>query len=874
MTTAEELKQAVDPGGEYSAASLKEAATGKGAFQDFSEQFLRSATNTLLIGGPQGESDNGRPNLYGDTFPDMTGDPAVDIFGIEESNTLPGRMGGLAGLAAVFAPAMGKLMTQVPAVNNQFIPGAIRQGKKMLSPGGKVPQFIQNLGNAMGNAFAKSPKTLTATETALGASAGAVGYAATQLFPDSPAAEVVGELIGGAGPQVAYSGGKAAIKGTGNLVGKLPSVRWLLNQGKDVVRRIEQNTTMGPGTGRAIERIERATPDTQGAVDAIGEETVGNLSPAAKTGDKGLLSLERSILNESDQLTRQMDEDIAATNQAIRESLKSEGKPEVTAQTFEDARGYLEQLVATRLRIAGRAADEKIANLSPTASREQANRIAAKEVEKALKDVREQENALYRLVPMDEPVPSSAATRNLQEHVMEMGAAQQSDIPAIAKRFLNPQSNEYLGKTTTIRELRGVQSKLREAARIARSSGKYNRARIADDIANAITNDIGAAEGSEAVQTAVAFSRGLNEKFNKRTLRLITGTDSAGARSVPEALALEKTLGSGPAAREAYDELVGALDGEVTPELLGAVEDVIADRFLRSSMAQGQLNLTAARNFATKNGDILDRLPGLKSKIDDAIKSGDTVELRGRQVNRLDERKSKAMLFTRQAPEKAFKSIIDSRTPARDIQNLINQAERDKSGQALEGLRASFLEYVTKNAEIPATDANDVGFISGAKLGDLLSNSNVDVMVKRLLPKDQQSRLKVVVNTAKKLDRWRNAKPSKEGVLGDQLSKGAEMIAGVLGAAYGRKMGSQMGIGGTVQIPGIMADRFRQLLRSGVNNPARQLLEDAIQDEELFKSVLMAKMVDNNKLPEKATKRLNAWAAGLLEDRTITEEEQ
>jgi hypothetical protein len=49
-------------------------------------------------------------------------------------------------------------------------------------------------------------------------------------------------------------------------------------------------------------------------------------------------------------------------------------------------------------------------------------------------------------------------------------------------------------------------------------------------------------------------------------------------------------------------------------------------------------------------------------------------------------------------------------------------------------------------------------------------------------------------------------------------------------------------------------------------NPAEELIKAAIQDEELFKEVLMAKPLPSGKLPKEATRRLNAWVATLYPD--------
>jgi hypothetical protein len=59
-----------------------------------------------------------------------------------------------------------------------------------------------------------------------------------------------------------------------------------------------------------------------------------------------------------------------------------------------------------------------------------------------------------------------------------------------------------------------------------------------------------------------------------------------------------------------------------------------------------------------------------------------------------------------------------------------------------------------------------------------------------------------------------------------------------------------------------MAERFRSLGRAGLLNPAKRLVIDALQDENLFKEVLMATIENpTGPLTPQATRRLNAWAA-------------
>ena len=245
------------------------------------------------------------------------------------------------------------------------------------------------------------------------------------------------------------------------------------------------------------------------------ETFLPGLTPAQKSGDEGLLSLERAVIESSDDLKRQSHQQIANMNASIRESLNMPGNADSTKDAFENAQNYLNDLLDTRIKVAAQKADERIESMTPTLGREGANRIAAEEVDSALAAARKQESDLYEMIPMDSEVPTTSAATALKNATDEIGAAQSSDIPQIARRFLDPESDSYLGDISNIKELRSLQIKLREIGRIARANKSFNKARIADNIANAITDDISntlaGPEVSKAVQTAVGVSRSIAE---------------------------------------------------------------------------------------------------------------------------------------------------------------------------------------------------------------------------------------------------------------------------------------------------------------------------------------------------------------------------
>ena len=131
--------------------------------------------------------------------------------------------------------------------------------------------------------------------------------------------------------------------------------------------------------------------------------------------------------------------------------------------------------------------------------------------------------------------------------------------------------------------------------------------------------------------------------------------------------------------------------------------------------------------------------------------------------------------------------------------------------------------------------------------------------------KAELNRIVIITRDLIRLERRRAIDLSSEGVIGDKPSRVVETVAGIAGAGFGRSQARRLGVGGTVQIPGIMAQRFRELVAAGVNDPASRLIHDAVLDEKLFRELLMAPLEEEaRRLSAPATARLQAWAAAVL----------
>lgn len=773
------------------------------------------------------------------------------------------RMGEIAGYAAGLAMPMGAFAATVgkaPAI------------------AGRVRTFAQNIVSDIGQTYKAGKKRFIAKETGLGFTAAVGGLAAQQEFPDTLGARFAGEILGGMAPSLAYKAGVSTAKTLGNMSLYLPTVRWLVKHGKNIGRQVIEATSIKGTAKRVKQRFERAGLDPVVAKAGLKEDVLAGLTPAQQSNVPSLLSLEKAVINSSEKLTLQADNQISSMNELIRNSLKEiqPGSPLKTEETFSIMQQHLEKLLDTRVGIAAQKTNERLSRLAPQSSPETVNRIATKEIDAAFAAGKVQENELYSFVNEAAQVPTDSARSTLSQLIKETGKPQQRDIPAYVKGYLlNNKKQGGLGTITTVLDLRALQSRLRETARIARKENHMNKARISDAIGNAIIDDLARTEGGgEAVRLAVSFSKHMKERFSRGSIGQLRGFAKEGGRITPEGLSLDFLIGrTAGKARQGYDEIIKAFDSPEAPDPVGvktAVNDWVMNRFFRSpAIENGNINPNKARMFLHRNEELLNRLPEVTKEIKEAIDLGDITALRERQMSRVkfdDPKVSKATMFIKKGPEKAFQEVLSSKNPATEMQKLVALSKKDPTGEALKGLKSSFMDHAIKNASESALDLGGLPYISGIKLKNFFNNNSTQKSAKRLFADDPSAlkRIKKIINTAVRMDKARRAKPAKEGIIGDVPGMIAQNIAALLGATVGRFSGIAVGSGATLQYPSRFSSAFQKLLGAGVSDPAKRLITDAVNNKELFESILDIKIPKTPKEVTKFKKRLGVWVNAVL----------
>jgi hypothetical protein len=261
-------------------------------------------------------------------------------------------------------------------------------------------------------------------------------------------------------------------------------------------------------------------------------------------------------------------------------------------------------------------------------------------------------------------------------------------------------------------------------------------------------------------------------------------------------------------------------------------------------------------------------MPAFKKEIQEAIRTEDTSRLIQKSPRGFSDPKiNKAVIYIEQGPKKAFENALASRTTAKDFSTLIKMASRDDTGEALDGLKTSFAEYLLNKNRSTARDANNVRFIDSGKLSDALTDRKTRIAINALYSTAERARFDRVLRTAKMLDTARTA-GKLETISTDKLGMIGSLVARVTGAQLGRQVSN------TIQGPAIFAQKFQELANAGVVNPAQRLLVDAIEDEDLFKALLETKLDAKGRVSTKAKKAINAWMGVTLKNLAMEDQEQ
>jgi len=764
------------------------------------------------------------------------------------------------------------------------------EGQAYFDVASRGRKLAESIRSSIAGSYKAGKLRFAGTEGLIGYGAGTAGHYAVQNFPDSGVAQFVAELGGGLATDVARQGVMWGARGVLNISPTVVGLRWgdrrfgerlgrkpseIIREGYNSLRR-----GMDPSfaSGRARERFERQGITETRARDIIADAesvsassdeflpgSVEQMSFAQRAGDVGLLQLEKDVMEMAtdDALSLGTTQRIQELNDILVRGFElgdpSTFNPTQFRQYMETKREYYQALLDASLENAARDTDSRLARHGVSAGQEeQANLIARSALDKALKGARDTETELWKAIPKDITIPSdNFAKLWLKLRSTMTNVAQQTDSPVTTSwlnkiRFGKKKGQPRIGEMVTIQQARDLISQLRREARNATSAfgeTNFNLARIANDLATAINDDLGESivglygsadgPGNEivaAMEEAVVFSRGLNETFRNPAIAGLFAKDAAGNPLIRNTEVLDHLFASPSKNRGNYDDLMNAVGGDP------AVEQALNDYLRFSLFNHGDFDIPAAKNFLQVNERLLDRMPALRKDVMDAVELNDIGLLRQESLKAdFEPLLAAATVFIQKTPNKAFNEILDSPNPTRGMAEIVRLAKEDDTGAALAGLQQGLSEYLlniaTKNSEFVSTGGNR--FVDYNLLEETLNKDSIKGLLPMVFDEAQVNRLNQIRASARRLQMQRDvpARGSVEGIQKDLASKILIVAARLGGARLGGGPISGMSVGGSLQSASIVSNWLRSMVAAGIENPSENLIQMAVLDENLFKAL-------------------------------------
>ncbi|WP_404379936.1 hypothetical protein [Caenispirillum salinarum] len=746
---------------------------------------------------------------------------------------------------------------RAPETMGEYVAAGTGEAAGALLPVGATARAASGLKGMAGtlsrdmmNTAARRPVATLGTEMTAGAGAGAGRYVG-EMNSDDPTIRTGAELVGGLAGAMAPGAAVSAVT-------RAPVTGTAIRMGKAAVVPFTESGAKVRASRRIREVAEQSPEEINRALDAPNDY---GLDPATRTGDEGLIGLRQSVMDENPPLRREGRDRLRQAEAEMRADIEGDGGSiEATRQFLAREREAATQALRNRMQQAEARAQQRLADLSPQRARSESSAIFREELTAALKDARAQERRLWQMVPDDVTVPTEAARTRYEVLVADLPRAQRDDMPEAARRFLERGGNDAFGDAETVKEVRGLRSRLLDDARKARAAGEMNQARLADDLADALLDDLAApGAGSAAFDEARRFSALVNRTFRQGPAGRVLGYAREGGDRVAPELTLHATMGRGgeTGAAQARD-MMGAFEGDLpsarAPAARGAMEDYLKAQFADTAVRNGRLDLNAARRFATANDETLRQFPELRRSMLSARSAQAVADIAGQatrgQTARVDDPVTR---FLNAAPDQEIAALAKARNPAAAAQTIRARAQMDRSGVALRGAQSAMADFLL-------TGATRGGALSGDALSRLLADGRTGTVARELLTPDQLKRLERVAGELRKVEVAREARGNAGPVMDDAPNRVIDMLGRTLGARWGAQAG-QGTSGASLLTANFASQNVRRLLERLTNDKAAQLVRDAIvNDPDLLRALLAD--ASTPATAEAVARKLNAWLAG------------
>ena len=747
--------------------------------------------------------------------------------------------------------------------------GIVKKAAKAKTVAGQVAKAVEA-------SMVEAPLLTATAEVTGGIGTGAGRHLAETA--ETPGLRVAGEVIGGiagsAAPSIALS--SPTIIGT-----KL---------GKTFLKKVAFPFTKKGSKIRAQQFLQKQVADPEAVAERVTAETVGELSPAIASGEKKLMALHTQFRSLDPKFDAKEISRVSHSIYQLEQKLHKLGvsAPEILQDVNRRRIASLEHDIDRRVVDAMGVADKKLSKLPVARRQSQESIIVNEELRKVMKVSKDEVDINWGRVDKDVGVDVTGTNTAYKDLIDDISQAERKDIPSILKendivKRTSGSSTDMI-KISNVKEAQGLRSSLLEEARNARKDGKWNKARIAQNFADQLLEDMSETNVSGALDVAIASSRKHKARFERGIVGKILGFSKTGEPALSPDLTLETSIGrAGVKGSIDIDKIIE------TPEAISATRRYIARSFTDKATGKGTkpFDPKAASRWIVDNEEILDKFPDLRAQFQDIntatqFANETSKRMAIRRKNLQDPKISIAARFIGVEPEKAIADVFKSKNPLKTTKELLRQARKDPSGQATKGLQGAYIDDLLNSSAIGPTDDIGEQAWSGKKILSLLTENNR--VYREVFTPEEMRRVRVIAGELTELETARGALKSVKLDLDDHGQFGPASLLKLVSRLGGARLGTTIARftgGGQLQSQQIMSERFRDFAVHLNKDRAFQLVKEAIRAEdggELLKTLLlpidMPVTPKGRKILERINSRVSLWlvTSGSRVMRDIAEE--
>jgi len=759
---------------------------------------------------------------------------------------------------------------QVPETAGEHIGQAVGEVVSMYPLGFGVAGLLSK-GSGLAGSVAKNimagmtkhPYMSLITELSGGVGMGGGRAAADEMGIKSPigraALEIGGGMLGSLAPNVAVLAPSAL----------------LLRHGKTLLSKISMPFSKAGSFYRAGEFIKSKVSVPGQAAKEIAQPSIGSLPPVVQSGEKRLVALYKGLAGLDPVVDAESVEKMSRSIVTLESEMRKfgYGSPEVLADVTKKRVAAIELGMDKRISRAMSNAQQALDKLPVAQRPTQESVIVRAELDKLADAEYAKVEAMWGNVKKDTRVGTDNARKAYASILDDLSSAEKVDVPAELNR--NPiTAKKGSSAPSNVREMQGLRAKMLEVARIARKEGKWNKARIAGDVADAILVDFEAAAAANApdiveLKAALAATRHYKTRFESGIVGDIRGWGKDGAPSIDPTLTLKKSIG-----RMGIEGAVDLDKVVVTPEARAATERYLGRAFTDYALDPGgTVSPVKAGRFVRNNEAILDQFPALRDQMLNTAKSQ---ELATKTRALMDARKAKlrdpsassaARLLNAANLDREIESVFKAPNRLSMAGQIVRQASKDKAGVALAGLRSGIVDHMLEKAHVGTYNELGEKTLSGRALLGFMNDEKNMAVLREVFEPAQIERMRKIGRELAKVEIFNIVPAGKADIeMTDFASSALRMFARVTGARVGGKLGASSA-GGSLQMAQIFSGRAKAFTQWLTKNRAEQLVHDAVisRDPKLLQALLAPINKPGTKAFDKSMRsldeQLNLWLA-------------